>query len=120
MCTIHRDVKAANILLGSNAQVKLADFGVSKHTDGTMAQQHTIIGTPHWMAPEVISGSGHDTRADIWSVGVTLIELCEGEPPNSQLTNPLAAMLRIVNGPAPTLYDQACHTAHYISGDHVY
>ena len=73
--------------------------------DSTLAQQHTIIGTPHWMAPEVISGAGHDGRADIWSVGVTLIELIESEPPHSELSNPLAAMFRIVGGEPPALKD---------------
>ena len=76
--------QAGNVLLTADGQIKLADFGVSTATDGT-GMQHTIIGTPHWMAPEVITGGGHDWRADVWSVGITAIELAQGDPPHAEL-----------------------------------
>ena len=71
--TIHRDVKAANLLVAADGVVKLADFGVSAALETSTAR--TIIGTPHWMAPEVIAGAGYDARADVWSLGVTCYEL---------------------------------------------
>ena len=79
MHVLHRDIKAGNVLLTRSGVVKLADFGVSATTEGTLAQQHTVIGTPHWMAPEVITGAGYDAHADIWSFGILSLELLEGE-----------------------------------------
>ena len=97
--TVHRDIKAANILLTATGGVKLADFGVSARMEGTLA--HTVIGTPHWMSPEVITGAGYDGRADVWSLGITVIEMAMGEPPHFALPTALAAMFRIVNGAPP-------------------
>ena len=94
---IHRDIKAANILLTSNSEIKVADFGVSRRFDkGNECQTATIIGTPYWMAPEVINGTGYSFPADIWSVGITAIELAEGAPPYIELP-PTRAMLEIAN-----------------------
>ena len=98
---LHRDIKAGNVLLTSGGVVKLADFGVSTALEGTAGVQHTVIGTPHWMAPEVISGSGYDAHADIWSIGILALELLEAEPPHAQLKSPMAVMFRIVNGHVP-------------------
>ena len=97
--TVHRDIKAANILLTATGGVKLADFGVSARMEGTLA--HTVIGTPHWMSPEMITGAGYDGRADVWSLGITVIEMAMGEPPHFALPTALAAMFRIVNGAPP-------------------
>ena len=97
--TVHRDIKAANILLTAAGGVKLADFGVSARMEGTLA--HTVIGTPHWMSPEVITGAGYDGRADVWSLGITVVEMATGEPPHFSLPTALAAMFRIVNGAPP-------------------
>lgn len=97
---IHRDIKGANILTTKEGLVKLADFGVASRTTGL--SESSVVGTPYWMAPEVIELSGATTASDIWSLGCTVIELLEGKPPYHNLA-PMPALFRIVNDDHPPL-----------------
>ncbi|XP_069575206.1 STE20-like serine/threonine-protein kinase [Brachyistius frenatus] len=104
---IHRDLKAGNILLTLDGDVKLADFGVSAKNTKTLQRRDSFIGTPYWMAPEVVmcetsKDRPYDYRADIWSLGVTLIELAQVEPPNHEM-NPMRVLLKIAKAEPPTL-----------------
>ena len=106
---IHRDIKGANILTNKDGSVKLADFGVSSSTVGgpaVEADDTQVVGSPYWMAPEVIEQSGASSASDIWSVGCVVVELLEGKPPYGDLA-PMQALWRIVQDESMRVPDSA-------------
>eukprot|EP01121_Diplochlamys_sp_Union-15-3_P012438 TRINITY_DN3720_c0_g1_i4.p1 TRINITY_DN3720_c0_g1~~TRINITY_DN3720_c0_g1_i4.p1 ORF type:complete len:276 (-),score=58.45 TRINITY_DN3720_c0_g1_i4:92-919(-) len=97
---IHRDIKAANLLVNSSGDVKLTDFGISAQIVSADSVRNTSIGSPYWMAPEIIEEKGHNNKVDIWSLGITCIELAEKKPPHSDKT-PIRALFAITTNPPP-------------------
>ncbi|VVA24142.1 PREDICTED: serine/threonine-kinase [Prunus dulcis] len=102
---VHRDIKGGNILLTEQGDVKLGDFGVAAQLTRTMSKRNTFIGTPHWMAPEVIQESRYDGKVDVWALGVSAIEMAEGLPPRSSV-HPMRVLFMISLEPAPMLEDK--------------
>nr|XP_045621607.1 neither inactivation nor afterpotential protein C-like isoform X2 [Procambarus clarkii] len=104
---MHRDVKGLNVLITDQGNIKLVDFGQCGHLDATMDKRGTSVGTPYWMAPEVIeceqkTDQDYDNRCDVWSLGITAIELADGDPPYADI-HPVRAIFQVVRNPPPTL-----------------
>ncbi|GBG68289.1 hypothetical protein CBR_g2836 [Chara braunii] len=102
---VHRDIKCGNILMTEQGEIKLGDFGVAAQLTRTMSKRNTFIGTPHWMAPEVIQESRYDGKVDVWALGISGIEMAEGLPPRSNI-HPMRVIFMISREPPPMLEDK--------------
>jgi len=102
---IHRDIKGANILFTTEGDLKLVDFGVSASLYSTMSRRNTFVGTPYWMAPELIQEYSYDGKVDVWSLGITAIELAEMDPPYAEI-RPMRVLFKIPTAPPPTLKEK--------------
>lgn len=102
---IHRDVKAGNVLMSRTGHIKLADFGVSAQLSTIHSKRDTVIGAPFWMAPEVINAESHDSKADVWSLGISLIEMAQGKPPHWEV-HPMRVIFLIPTQPPPQLTEK--------------
>jgi len=101
---IHRDIKSDNLLLSSDGQIKLADFGFTCELTKQRLQRKSVVGTPYWMAPEVAKGQPYNELADIWSIGIMMMEMAEGTVPRLNLA-PIRALFVIAHEPAPELQE---------------
>ena len=109
---VHRDIKCSNILLTESGGVKLADFGVAAQLTRTMSKRNTFVGTPHWMAPEVIQESRYDGKVDVWALGISAVEMAEVQPPRHAV-HPMRVIFMITREPAPRLAEPGRWTAAF-------
>lgn len=105
---MHRNIRCSNILITKDGEVKISDFGLSCKLGGTLGKRHTSIGSPSWMAPEIVSGAdgGYGNRADVWALGVTTIEMADAKAPFQDM-HPTRALFQIVRNPPPGLVKPA-------------
>jgi len=111
---IHRDIKSDNLLMNTKGEIKLADFGYAAQLTETKAKRTTIVGTPYWMAPELIRGQEYNAKVDIWSLGIMIMEMAEGEPPYMEFP-PLRALFLITTKGIPPLQNESKWSIEFVN-----
>jgi len=109
---VHRDIKSDNILINTGGAIKLADFGFAAQLTQSRTQRTTVVGTPYWMAPELIRGQPYDSKVDVWSLGIMAMEMAEGDPPYMQHP-PLRALFLITTKGIPPLVKPEAWTSKF-------
>jgi serine/threonine protein kinase len=110
---LHRDIKSDNVLVDFDGRVKIADFGFAVGLSAELAKRKSVVGTPFWMAPELIRGQEYDGKVDVWSLGITALEMADGEPPHLNEL-PLRALFMITTNPPPRLKDAKKWTPAFV------
>ena len=108
------DIKSVNILLDHDGHVRLSDFGGAVVLTKEATSRTSLVGTPHWMAPELIRRTPYQDSIDIWSLGITVLEMADGVPPYSDIHDGMKAMLKIVTEGAPALRDFSIWSPEFI------
>jgi len=111
---IHRDIKSDNLLIGEKGEVKIADFGYAAQLSKQKQKRNTVVGTPYWMAPELIRGHDYDNKVDIWSLGIVVMEMAEGDPPYMEFP-PLRSLFLISTRGIPDLKEPDRWTSQFKS-----
>lgn len=111
---IHRDIKSDNILISLDGSVKLADFGYAAQLTQEKDARRSVVGTPSWMAPELVTGAEYGVSVDIWSLGIVGIEMAKGEPPYLDET-PMRALYLIATRPPPNVTEDEGWSADFVN-----
>jgi len=104
---VHRDIKSDNVMISLEGKIKITDFGYGAQLNSDQANRRSVVGTTYWMAPEVIKAEAYDCKVDIWSLGMMVMEMFEGQPPYMDEPSTMRALFLIVSKGRPPYKDEA-------------